>query len=439
MKRLLEVLEEIERGDVRDPTPERSREGVSQSSERSSKSVGLVESALGSCADALDSAQECLQSPIGQAHADTLGKITALLEAQRDEIEEMRVFIEARRFPSLVTLQQIYGKINDQIKGVSSLPDGEAQDALSSMVQVLQEGPDYLIDICLISAIVWYAEIIDSSYAASLRQILETAIASQSNLETFRQAAEEILGVSAGLDVGVLDDREAEDAYRDIGALLRQLQVRIESSTLETPSGSSVASTSTPTPLTLPGTPVATPPISPVSSTPSSSAGDADFKSMSVKDLQDNFGTGVTTPTPALPGLSSYNAPSSGPTAKPTPTPSSPASATGSEESQEIWEYRGQLLTRSALDLVLRQEMLEQADSSGQYAGEVSWDDLRGAWIPKWAKKLKRSDLAEGEVPDSNPATFEEKEEDEWGNEIGFYGVNKELYYKKEPTFDLKD
>ncbi|ODN92795.1 hypothetical protein L198_05590 [Cryptococcus wingfieldii CBS 7118] len=427
MKRLLKVLEDIERGDVRDPTPDRSREGVSQSSERSGSSVGLVESALGVCADALDSAQECLQSPIGQANADTLGKMTALLEAQRNEIEEMRVFIEARRFPSLVTLQQIYGKINNQIKGVSSLPDGEAYGALCSMVQVLQEGPDYLIDIILISAIVWYAETIDSSYTASLRQILETAIASQSNLETFRRAAEEILAFSAGLDVGMLDDREAEDAYRVIGALLRQLQVRIQSSTLGTPSSSSVASTSTPKPLTLPGTPVATPPISPVSSTPSS-AGDAVFKGMSVKDLQDSFGTGVTTPTPALPGLSSYNAPSSGPTAKPTPTPSSPASATGSEESQEIWEYRGQLLTRSALDLVLRQEMLEQADSSGQYAGEVSWDDLRGAWIPKWAKKLKKSDLAEGEVPDSNPATFKEKDEDEWGNEIGFYGVNKELY-----------
>jgi hypothetical protein len=62
------------------------------------------------------------------------------------------------------------------------------------------------------------------------------------------------------------------------------------------------------------------------------------------------------------------------------------------------------------------------ADSSGQYAGEVSWDELRNAWIPKWAEKLKIGDLAEGEVPNTNPADFKVKKRDAWGNKIGWYG-----------------
>lgn len=114
-------------------------------------------------------------------------------------------------------------------------------------------------------------------------------------------------------------------------------------------------------------------------------------------------------------------------------------SLAGSDSSEEIWEYRGQFLTRSALDLVLRQETLAQADSSGQYAGEVSWDDLRCAWIPVWVKKLKLSDLVEGEIPDSSPAGFQERDTDAWGNKIGWYGPHKEMYYKEEPKWELKD
>lgn len=61
------------------------------------------------------------------------------------------------------------------------------------------------------------------------------------------------------------------------------------------------------------------------------------------------------------------------------------------------------------------------ADSSGQYAGEVSWDDLRNCWIPKWAEKLKEEDVAEGEIGDNNPNGYKVKKKDAWGNRIGWY------------------
>jgi hypothetical protein len=61
------------------------------------------------------------------------------------------------------------------------------------------------------------------------------------------------------------------------------------------------------------------------------------------------------------------------------------------------------------------------ADSSGQYAGEVSWDDLRNAWVPKWAEKLRSDEVADGEVPDTNPANYREKKKDAWTNRIGWY------------------
>jgi hypothetical protein len=92
-----------------------------------------------------------------------------------------------------------------------------------------------------------------------------------------------------------------------------------------------------------------------------------------------------------------------------------------SEESEpEIWEYRGHHLTRSALSLVRRQELLAFADSSGQYAGEVSWDDWRNAWIPNWAEKLRPGEVAEGELGDTNPAEYKVKRKDAWGNKIGW-------------------
>lgn len=77
-------------------------------------------------------------------------------------------------------------------------------------------------------------------------------------------------------------------------------------------------------------------------------------------------------------------------------------------------------MTHSALSLVLRQEQLALADSSGQYNGEVSWDDLRNAWIPNWAEKLREDDVREGEVPNTNPADYVVKRKDAFGNRVGW-------------------
>lgn len=89
------------------------------------------------------------------------------------------------------------------------------------------------------------------------------------------------------------------------------------------------------------------------------------------------------------------------------------------------------------MDLVQRQEALAIADSTGQYSGDVSWDDLRRAWIPKNILKLKETDLAPGEVPSTNPADFEVKAEDDFGNKIGWTDRH-EMYYKDEiPKFEV--
>lgn len=107
----------------------------------------------------------------------------------------------------------------------------------------------------------------------------------------------------------------------------------------------------------------------------------------------------------------------------------------------------------------MRQEALAMADSSCQYAGEVSWDDVRNAWIPNWAEKLKSHELAEGEIPSTNPADFKYKKTDAWGNKIGWYngrmwvGADQDWvwclclsgheltgrrFYEEDPAFDLK-
>lgn len=82
-----------------------------------------------------------------------------------------------------------------------------------------------MIDVCLISNIVWYAKIVDLSYAASIQHMLDKAIDQKSNLTTFRGAVESILAISAALSVDFLDDQTAENAYRDLGALLRQVNM----------------------------------------------------------------------------------------------------------------------------------------------------------------------------------------------------------------------
>jgi hypothetical protein len=85
----------------------------------------------------------------------------------------------------------------------------------------------------------------------------------------------------------------------------------------------------------------------------------------------------------------------------------------------------------------MRQEALAIADSSGQYAGEVSWDDLRKAWIPKNVVKAREKDLADGELPTLAPADYEVKAEDLFGNKIA-WTYRGEMYYEDDdPKFEL--
>lgn len=107
-------------------------------------------------------------------------------------------------------------------------------------------------------------------------------------------------------------------------------------------------------------------------------------------------------------------------------------------DNKSVFSYRGHRLTRSALELVLAQEALAQADSSGQYAGPVSFDEQRGGWIPDDVKPLGVGDTARGEVPDTDPATYTPKREDQWGNRIGFRG-GRMFYLSEEPEFKLPD
>ena len=180
----------------------------------------------------------------------------------------------------------------------------------------------------------------------------------------------------------------------------------------------------------------------PVSSDPSS---DEEVETLATLAIQSRYGTGPI-PSRALPALvaSSIGTPDD-----PLPVsrekgkakaeaPPSPAGSTiSSLDSISLYDYRGQTLTASALDLVLRQETLALADSTGQYTGEVSWDDVRNAWVPNWVVKLKPEDLGQGEIPSTNPADFEVRGEDEWGNKIGWTDTG-EMYYEEEPTFELR-
>ncbi|WVO22906.1 uncharacterized protein IAS62_004249 [Cryptococcus decagattii] len=304
-----------------------------------------------------------------------------------------------------VSLQQIYAEVDGNTKNLVDLSDTEVWDTLVTLVQVLRAGSDYLTDACLISKIAWYAEIIDPYYAASIQHALDKAIDQKTDFTTYRRAAESILGISATLSFDPLDDQMAENAHRDLCALIRQLELRIKSNKTATPvttavhslvDSSTTTGASTSTPLTLHGSFVDTPILSPAVLSPFSSCPTS---------------PGVNTPARPLPGLSSFNGTSTGIPAKPTPAPSSPAASVAGTNSSETWEYRG----------------------------EASWEDVRVAWITIWVKEPKLSDLAEGEIPDSSPAGFQERDTGAWGNKIGWYGQHEEMYYEGHLKWELKD
>ncbi|WWD02470.1 hypothetical protein V865_000510 [Kwoniella europaea PYCC6329] len=450
MKRLIKALEDIEAEDyhiIKSKSKTKSKgKGKAKDSDPACEDGKLLNPVIDICSKAIKSGELLLKSYIGRGpNSPLLGRVIALLEAQRDELEDVNPFTGKRRYPALITLEQIYEKVNIGLRDIRGMTEGEGRDALFGLIQVLQEGPDYLIDIILITSIIHQSSIISIPFSNEIRGMLDKAIDDQIDLNNFRKAGESIIAIASALDRDLLEDKECEEAYKKIGVLVKQLQIRLSSSALPTPISSLPASrstsfsnsTPTPTPLTLPSTPD----LSPIPSISSSSPSSPKFTSMTASDIQKQFGTGQTTPA-TLPGLSSYQ-PTPQPSVPPSRRAPSPTPSSGSSTSQEIWEYRGQLLTASALDLVLREEMLLMADSSNQYAGEVTYDDLRKCWIPKHVRKLRPSDLTtDGEIPDTTPAGFKLKEKDEWGNKIGWYdngsGV-KEMYYLEEPKFELQD
>ncbi|RSH81411.1 hypothetical protein EHS25_006943 [Saitozyma podzolica] len=348
----------------------------------------------------------------------------------------MRPFAGGRRAPTLATLSQIYEKAASDLRKIRNAPGETAgRDRIATILHVLAEGPDYLLDIALIEAIIWQAEVIDSSFGAGIWEILNKAVRDQPDLVTFRRAAESIVAATTTLPKKLLDDELSKDAYRAIGTLVRQLQARVAAS--RQPSEESESSTSL-LAVSSSGGPTSREPTVPPS------GANTPFASPYPTSKPDT----VPDPPPHYPHPFDLRSSNSHPTASapasvsatPTPqrsaAPSPPASPGSPDSEKSIWEYRGHLLTRSALELVMRQEALAMADSSGQYAGEVSWDDVRNAWIPSWAEKLKSHELAEGEIPSTNPADFKYRKADAWGNKIGWY--NGRMFYEEDPTFDLK-
>ena len=82
------------------------------------------------------------------------------------------------------TLLEIYRKVEKGLDDAGRLNNASAAAGLETLLQVLQEGPDYLIDIAIIEAVVWQAEVIDPSLGAEIRQVLDKAVADRNDLAT---------------------------------------------------------------------------------------------------------------------------------------------------------------------------------------------------------------------------------------------------------------
>lgn len=106
----------------------------------------------------LDDLWNLLQTAFGMSPSSCLfRRMINLLQAQKNEIHEMKPYIETKSFPSLhmtfsvpvqvtvidsrtVSLQQIYAKIDGNIKNLVDLSDTVVWDTLVTLVQALQEG-----------------------------------------------------------------------------------------------------------------------------------------------------------------------------------------------------------------------------------------------------------------------------------------------------------
>ena len=86
-------------------------------------------------------------------------RITSLLEAQREELIDLKAYGEGRGLPTLRasprahagrkadarpgTLRDIYVKLQSGLQGVRAMRAAEADETLVTLVQVLQEGPAF--------------------------------------------------------------------------------------------------------------------------------------------------------------------------------------------------------------------------------------------------------------------------------------------------------
>ena len=77
------------------------------------------------------------------------------------------------------TLKEVYLKVEAGLQDVKGMSPTDASETLNTLLQVVLEGPDYLIDVSIIEAIVWQAEVIDSNFGGDVRQILDQAVAQQ--------------------------------------------------------------------------------------------------------------------------------------------------------------------------------------------------------------------------------------------------------------------
>jgi hypothetical protein len=80
------------------------------------------------------------------------------------------------------TLTEIYIRVASRLADVKDRSEDNVKRSLRTLVQVLQEGPDYLIDVAIIEAIIWQAEVIDPQFGGEIRGVLDRAIAEQDDL-----------------------------------------------------------------------------------------------------------------------------------------------------------------------------------------------------------------------------------------------------------------
>ena len=66
------------------------------------------------------------------------------------------------------TLKEIYRKIHATLQSPVT--------SYKSLVEILLNGPDYLIDVAILENIVWQAEVIDPGLGADARIVLDEAI-----------------------------------------------------------------------------------------------------------------------------------------------------------------------------------------------------------------------------------------------------------------------